>query len=398
MTLRSVLARIAALATVSMVMFAVGELFVQHFPAVKSFAISQPSMYVDDADRGWRLRENLDVFWPVPWFPNGGIRVITDGDGRRVAEPGARADGPRTILFIGDSFTFGWGVEVADTFAQRVVDGLRQALGNDGDGLVAVNAGVPGYGPENELATLERALKATVPEVVVIAYVENDVINAMDGKNYVVVKDGDLVGRAALTRTPTVTDQVKTGILRASALARVTYRLTQGRREEGSRSLDRRLLAMLDEVVPSEIADGFSKTERVIRQMVDAAHARRIPVVLATISRSYQVFPDELEARLRSSGIEDPEGRTLVALDTFTSSLCQNVGADVCAPLDAPFRAARDEGATRTDLFIEGDGHWTARGHDVAAAAIARAVAKAIGDRQAAHGQTDTPAEGGGEN
>jgi hypothetical protein len=70
--------------------------------------------------------------------------------------------GRPTILFIGDSFTWGFDVETKDRFTEILRARMPQAD--------IVNAGVPGYGTDQEYLLLEKIWDAIRPDVVVLIY------------------------------------------------------------------------------------------------------------------------------------------------------------------------------------------------------------------------------------
>jgi GDSL-like lipase/acylhydrolase family protein len=72
-----------------------------------------------------------------------------------------------TILFIGDSFTWGFDVDVQDRFTEILRRRMPQAE--------IVNAGVPGYGTDQEYLFLQRLWGAIEPDVVVLMVcIDND--------------------------------------------------------------------------------------------------------------------------------------------------------------------------------------------------------------------------------
>lgn len=111
-------------------------------------------LYDGDPASVWWLRPNLDRNVD---FPEEGTRfhVRTNAAGFR----GALVEGG--IACLGDSTTFGWGVDAADAWPALL-------------GEPALNAGVPGYSTVQGLATLDRVL-ALHPRVVVVAYLVRDV-------------------------------------------------------------------------------------------------------------------------------------------------------------------------------------------------------------------------------
>ena len=73
----------------------------------------------------------------------------------------------KRVLLLGDSVTFGWGVEAEETFGRR----LEERLG----GVRTLNAGVCGYNTVQQRRYLETEGFALQPDGVILLYVENDV-------------------------------------------------------------------------------------------------------------------------------------------------------------------------------------------------------------------------------
>lgn len=83
----------------------------------------------------------------------------------------ARPPGRRRILIVGDSIAFGTGVDVGERFS----DLLGHKLGDE---VEVINAGVPGWGNDQELLFYEQRLRRLKPDVVVLIFtVGNDIVN-----------------------------------------------------------------------------------------------------------------------------------------------------------------------------------------------------------------------------
>jgi len=83
----------------------------------------------------------------------------------------ARPPGRRRILIVGDSIAFGTGVDVGERFS----DLLGHRLGDD---VEVINAGVPGWGNDQELLFYEERLRRLKPDVVVLSFTAgNDIVN-----------------------------------------------------------------------------------------------------------------------------------------------------------------------------------------------------------------------------
>ncbi len=82
-----------------------------------------------------------------------------------------KPSGRRRVLVLGDSFVFGVGLNAGERFS----DVLDRALPED---VEVVNAGVPGWGTDQEMLFYESSLRRLRPDVVVLTFlVQNDVVN-----------------------------------------------------------------------------------------------------------------------------------------------------------------------------------------------------------------------------
>ena len=77
----------------------------------------------------------------------------------------------RKVLFLGDSFTFGLGVDEGQTFSDFLND---SSLGADADFF---NLGLPGYAPDQQLILLEDLLSYRSDTLVWVIYLGNDLLD-----------------------------------------------------------------------------------------------------------------------------------------------------------------------------------------------------------------------------
>ena len=102
-----------------------------------------------------------------------GFRVTTDSRGcRGPARDHPKAEGTRRMLFLGDSVAFGWGVSDEDTFVALVEGELRER----GAAWETVNLGHMMYDTTQELAAFEEVGLSYDPDVVVVVFVDNDIV------------------------------------------------------------------------------------------------------------------------------------------------------------------------------------------------------------------------------
>jgi hypothetical protein len=113
-------------------------------------------VYRYDPDLGWAPVPNA----AAEFTGSRTVSVKNNSIGLRDIEHD-RGGSPR-ILFIGDSFTWGFDVEAKDRFTEILRQKMPQAD--------IVNAGVPGYGTDQEYLLLEKMWDAIKPDVVVLMY------------------------------------------------------------------------------------------------------------------------------------------------------------------------------------------------------------------------------------
>lgn len=102
-----------------------------------------------------------------------GIRVRTNSLGMRDAEPlPIESEAVSRIVILGDSYTFGWGVDGDSTYPtvleKQLNDGLRERP------FEVLNLGVSGYNTQDEAVVLEHKGLLWRPDLIVLSYVLND--------------------------------------------------------------------------------------------------------------------------------------------------------------------------------------------------------------------------------
>jgi len=78
------------------------------------------------------------------------------------------------IAAIGDSYTYGWGVAIEETWLRR----LGEDLNEQGLPVETVNLGKPGVGPPFYADVAERAIPALRPDLVIVAMLQGNDLSA----------------------------------------------------------------------------------------------------------------------------------------------------------------------------------------------------------------------------
>lgn len=311
----------------------------------RGFVPVQPQITVGDAHTRFRLRENLDVTASSPGEFS--THYQTDAAGFRIGSRGTEArDAAKSglILGVGDSFTFGIGVDFADTFLA--------VAGRASQHFAVKNAGVLAWGTCHELRYLESRGWALRPAHLVVGVFENDFEDNRDCGLYR-WEAGKLVTQAGggapprrwerLRGNPVYRWLTEKSALLAFLRIQVTMRLGPDRSEEGS----------------PDLAHDRALTEALLAEIVAGAESRRIPYTLVVIPSKETVAASLTEGR----GLTDKHWKRNALL-----GMCQRRKWSCLDPLPSFQRAARGG----LDLYFAKDSHLSAMGHRVLGVALAR--------------------------
>ncbi len=128
--------------------------------------------YQNDVDLRWRLKSNfekIDV-----------IRYATNAQGFRADAPfyQKKKENVMRIVSLGDSFTFGAGCSIEDTYSAILKEKLNSLYDEADLTFEVYNGGVPGYGTVQEYLIFDKYLKQFNPDFVILqVYLENDLVD-----------------------------------------------------------------------------------------------------------------------------------------------------------------------------------------------------------------------------
>ncbi len=141
--------------------------------ALPSLRIQEPRIYLEEPGHeltGHRYLYDETLGWRnIPnWSATTYDRTLTiNSRGLRDRERDlAKPEGMFRILVLGDSFTWGYGVSDEEIFTGRLEAGLR----SNGRDVEVLNAGVSGWGTDQELLYLESEGLRYSPDLVVLAF------------------------------------------------------------------------------------------------------------------------------------------------------------------------------------------------------------------------------------
>jgi lysophospholipase L1-like esterase len=127
----------------------------------------------------YRLRAGANVELLDPFAPPGALAasrwsVHTNPQGFRGAPFGEKRPRVLRVVALGDSSTFGWGVEQFEAYPERLATALAERTGRAREDVEVLNLGVPGYSSFQGRVLLARKALGFAPDLVVWSYLSND--------------------------------------------------------------------------------------------------------------------------------------------------------------------------------------------------------------------------------
>jgi lysophospholipase L1-like esterase len=326
--------------------FRVLDVMPTHRDSLRGFYDHHPSL-------GW-----IGVPGYTARFRHDDFDVVIENDERGFRRAAVPFDGPDAAprwAFLGDSFTWGWGVAQGEVFTDR----LQQRLGSRARIL---NYGVTAYGTGQERLLLEDVVLRDHPDEVVVMFFDNDPMDSVYPKKgrrpYYALEDG----RLRLHNRPVARPLV--GPVDRLAQHSVVLSLV---RQQLKRLEDRFEVEGRQATAPED----WEVVAALLAEMQEVAAAARPPARLRVVyvPKSCDVLA-AAGAPTPTAGIcAGPPAESRARL----AAICAGRGIpllDLSEAFAAAWRARRDAGTSGEPYYFAHDGHWTALGHELAAERI----------------------------
>lgn len=321
-------------------------------------------------------RYGLGMHYPgiTRYLPQFGHDVSFNSAGMRDREhPEAKPDGVYRILLLGDSFMEALQVPFEQSMAYLVERGLEQRTGRK---VEVINAGVGGWGTDDELRYLTMyGLKYRPDLVVVVVTLHND-INDNLRLEWHRMRDGVLVEQP---RMPMSFFDYHLTQLKAYISTRFqTYQLWRRVRHGGeiratARILRSHVVQLFQTPAPQRIAEGVQLTDLLFRQIQSETRAAGGQVAMVLLPIHYQLADTTFAAFVRASGVP-ADSMTIDHPQRLIMPIADSLGIPV---VDLLPRFRQWTADTTASLFLEWDGHWNAAGHRLAAEVVTDGLLRA---------------------
>jgi hypothetical protein len=393
--LRNVAAQMGLLAFSFLLTVALCELAIR--TVAPQTVLTLAGLYVDDPDVGYRHTPNFKGRERNAEYD---VRITINAAGYRDRDFARDKGNAFRILGLGDSFTFGSGVEEEEIYLSR----LEQSLAADGGRFDVLNLGAGGRGLSDEAMVLETDGPDLAPDLVILGlFLGNDIRDVMLGWDRFEVnggfrswKDG-ILERWKRPLTPGLILEPTGGPPprrnRSSTALPIPfkaffkerlhlYTFVQKRYDMLRARLTPRgtgptksftifnMEALMIDPYPVELEEGWAQSSAVLARIQGWCEMHGARFVVAAVPIPAQVDPEIWDQALATYGL-DPAHLDRTKPQRRLAEIGKHHGIPVIDLLPA-FERARDASSER--LYYERDIHWTPRGHLVAAEEILRVL------------------------
>lgn len=315
-------------------------------------------------------RYGLAMHWPgiTRSLPRYGTTVSFNSVGMRDREhPIPKPAGVFRVLLLGDSFMEALQVPFEESFPFLLQQNLARQTGKQ---VEVVNAGVSGWGTDDELRYLTSYGLQYQPDLVVVAMTIHNDISDNFREDWHTVRDGALIEQP---KVPASYLSYKVTELKAFLATHFqTYQLWRKVRHRSEirqigAQLNSHIVQLFQEPPSDRIRWGFEFTALLLQRIQEVTMAAGGESALVLLPLRVQLTDSSFAAFVSSANL-DTVTMPLTAPQRRLVSTAEALGMPVVDLLPV-FRGWAAVGGA--DPYLEWDGHWNATGHRIAASTAA---------------------------
>lgn len=282
----------------------------------------------------------------------------------------AKPAGTFRILLLGDSFMEAFQVPFEASFASLLESRLSQATGAT---VEVINAGVSGWGTDDQLRYLVQYGIDYEPDLVVVAMTLHNDISDNLRRQWHTLEGDSLVSRdvAQMPYWQYKKAELKAFLSTRFQLYQLWRRVShRGEIRQVRSALDSHIVQLFREPPPEGIASGFRLTELLLAEIKSTAQGVGAPTALFLLPLKVQLSDSIYAAFVQSAGAteaEMPAARPQRVMVAIADSL--QIPVIDLLPAFVEWTATSD-----TTLYMVQDGHWNEAGHRLAAAIVAQGL------------------------
>lgn len=329
-----------------------------------------------DALTIWRYRPDVHLTYRAPEFE---MQIRTNDAGLREGPIAPASDDVTTVLFIGDSFTFGWGVTEAERYSEVLARLLAE--GRPGTRLRIVNAGHWMYASDQQLVLMKEMIERYRPAIVVQGVYwmhirtlfNHRLVRAADGTLLSVEDSKIKVSDRGILKLRS--DWLERPPLNSQLVALVARALL-------NRDVIEKAGEWVDYFRPGKTPDEglWALTDDIVGETIRTLQARGIAFVPFLVPSIVEVTGSNWTAVGWKRPAPPPDVDIGLPARRMASIFAKH-GTELIA-LAAPLRERAGREQAGAGLYFPQDGHWTADGHAAVAEILMPHLIRALAARQ----------------
>ena len=347
-----------------------------------------------DYELGWRLKPGQYTVKAPQAFMTHAVSINQMGLRDAHTTPRNPSSPVRRVVVLGDSFTFGQGVDDAALFTTQLERRLNERQTDIR--YEAINAGVPGYGTGQELILTRRLMdRGIVGQVYVLNLFTNDLLDNLrldyGSRRTNPIQPGftlDPAGRLTFSYRPQEIFRAGSNLVAAQphptsvlfsvlqvrlrSLAQTKPGFVRAARAVGFDVTVPRLPGVISAWYDDEVLQEGIPLMKALLAAIDATVKSRNAVLLVSLIPSpMQVYKDAYGEILRASFPDDPMARGFLQ----DPNRPQRLVRAMCQELNLPYLDVYDVfAASNQSLYVPVDGHFNEAGHALYAESLERFV------------------------
>jgi hypothetical protein len=276
------------------------------------------------------------------------------------------------ILLLGDSFTEALQVPFEASLPSLIERSLHERTGKR---IEVINAGVSGWGTDDELRYLtEYGLKYRPDLVVVAMTLHNDISDNLR-HDWHRVENGALVDqhREPMSFLDYQVMQLKAYLATRFQTYQLWRRVRHGREiRQAGNQLHSHVVQLFEVPTPKPIAEGVALTDLLLQKLQAVAREGGAQVVLVLLPIRYQLADSTFADFVRGAGVP----QTAMQIDKPQHMITPYADSLEIPVIDLLPRFRQWIADSTAPLYLEWDGHWNEAGHRLAAEVVSDGLVK----------------------
>ena len=299
-------------------------------------------IYEKDDENGFSLKKNYSTVYKTEEYE---IDISINSAGQRDREYPQIPN--KSILFLGDSYVFGQGVNLNETMSK-----FLELYAGNASGTVVINGGVPSYSSIQEVKLYKRLIPLYKPQIAILGFfVGNDIRDNLENVRLNVTQDFCLINER---KTYPIYQQIKSLWFLISGIRQlIPYKTSKG-----ENMLDLELIKKVPDN-QEKILQAWNITEASFRDFISVSKANNITPIILIIPQKKHINK-KIFSTLPTYGLKEEDFD--VSLPYKKAIQIGEENRAIVINLFDDMKESMDKGDSP---YLEADGHFSALGNRI---------------------------------